>query len=234
MSTPVRDLQAPAMPLLEEFYGDWQAGTLTTEDLRDHFPWLWISHGGYSPRCREIALEVLDALGYVTDSPDVLLPDEFWVYQGRVPGQALSISWTPDQQLAVDYSKAHAAIVARQTGIDPGRVLYRARVGRSDVLMFSRLTVEALIRPDRVLAAPKRPSSVGGAPGWARATTPAAAAAALRRVLMPVIRLAGEPEREEATLRSLLDLYLAHQVEQMSAVVDSIYRNWRHRRGAAA
>ena len=233
-SVGTRDLAAPTLPLIEEFHRDWLAGALTDQDLRDHWPWLWISHGGFSLKSRDIGLEVLEAVGYVTDSPDVVLPEAFWAYQGRAAGQALGVSWTPDQQMAIGYSKTHAAIVERATGADPGRALYRARVRPSDVLMFTRLTVEVLVRPERVEAEPRRPSLVGGSPGWARASAKADAIEALRRVLMPAIRLAGEPENEEATFESLSAMYLAHEIDQLSDAVNDIYRGRPSRAEALA
>lgn len=182
------------------------SGLMSLEEIREHFPWVWYAHGDRSTTPK--ALELLEATGYITDSPNVELPLVIRVYQGRLADEELGVAWTPDPQRAHSYAQTYRGL----RGVQHEPVIWAGRARREHVLFMSRFSQEVLVRPQDVteLQMRRRPG-VGGAPGWIRVTD-GEIEELTRSAWMPAVRLFApgkSPEVQEGIYEGLVAEYRA-------------------------
>jgi hypothetical protein len=137
------------LPLLERraepfrwYYDQWRAGVITDDELRSLVIWLQLSFG--SALIADPLIEMLRATGYATDSPGMVLPERFPIYQGRSRQQQIGIAWTPNPALGIEYARGRMG----RTGMNG--VLFRGVVACADVLAWSRLSSEVIVETGRI------------------------------------------------------------------------------------
>ena len=127
---------------LSAMHGDWCARRISDGVVRAALPGCWMRDGSSLEAAETLAM--LRSVGPISDSPEWPMPKRFRVYQGRLSGEALGISWSPELQIAAGYSRRWQA-VRKSRGDDLEAVLWTGTVRDFDVLMLLRLTSEVIV-----------------------------------------------------------------------------------------
>ena len=130
--------------LMRELHEAWRAGRVENDELRAALPFYWTLDGFAEAEVE--TLEMFDAVGYVTDAPDVPLPDVVRVYQGRASFGGGGLAWTVAPPTARLYAIKHA----QRLGSEPE--FLTARVAASDVLLFCWVGREIVARRESLIA----------------------------------------------------------------------------------
>jgi hypothetical protein len=126
---------------------EWRAGRISDDMVRAALPTCWLLFGSTLEAPEMV--EMLRAVGPILDSPERPMPSRFRIYQGRVAGEPIGITWSPDPETASIYGRAwHAVRALRGANLPP--LIWTATVRSSDVLLLSRLSSEIIVPPEAV------------------------------------------------------------------------------------
>jgi hypothetical protein len=155
---------------LSAMHRDWRAGRISDDVVRAALPVCWIRYG--STLEAPAMLEMLRAVGPISDSADRPMPSRFRIYQGRAATEPVGIAWSPERRVAEEYGKRWQA-VRKDRGANLPAVLWTGNVRGSDVLMLSRLSSQVIVPPAAVadLHEIRGPVPAGDADEWRSAWT---------------------------------------------------------------
>lgn len=129
--------------LVRGLHAAWRAGLVGDDELRASLVLFWCLDGF----AEDEALEMLAAVGYVTDAPGISLPDSVDIFRGQARGERLGIAWSLNPERALYHAADHARRVDNRLAPE----LYSGRVAACDVLLFSCFWREVVVRREAIL-----------------------------------------------------------------------------------